>query len=154
MQGFTGWLKGAVPDNEPSLVADWKSYANNQPNATAARSDGVLSSAEEGASNTFGGFWNSTFASFTSAANGAAGSMSSGMARYVACDGKRSLLGGIIGTEKRASTQPSQFLQHSRDDTMDLFCCFSRNWSSFPVAGLLRVLASHHPGTFQVCNHL
>lgn len=150
MQGFTGWLKGAVPDNEPSLVADWKSYANNQPNATAARSDGVLSSAEEGTSSTLGGFWNSTFSSFTSAANGAAGSMSSGMARYVVY----LKVVELIGTKKRASPWSSQFLQHSRDDTMDLFCSSSRNWSSFPPVSLFRVLASHHPGTLQVCNHL
>ena len=112
MQGFTGWLKGAVPDNEPSLVADWKSYANNQPNATAARSDGVLSSAEEGASNTLGGFWNSTFSSFTSAANGAAGSMSSGMARYVACDGNAVYLGALSVLKKglnSAVTIPAAF---------------------------------------------
>lgn len=82
MQGFTGWLKGSVPDNEPSLVADWKSYANNQPNSTAARTDGMLSSAEEGTSS-LSGFWSSTFSSFTSAANGAAGSLNSGMSRYV-----------------------------------------------------------------------
>lgn len=82
MEALSGWLKGSVPDKEPaaapSVLSEWRQYSGTSAPASGSQTDRLLANAEEGAS-TMGRLVSGALSTVSSAATGAASSVTAGV---------------------------------------------------------------------------